>query len=53
VYADSYRALRRHVRPHLHLDLDLNLNSRLHPTLNRALFQKQVEKPNPASFRSS
>jgi len=34
----------------LYLDFDLNLNSKLYPALNRASFQKPLEKPNPALF---
>jgi hypothetical protein len=49
-YAGLCRALRRHVCLRLYLDLNLNLNSRLCPPLNRALFQKLLEKPNPALF---
>ena len=50
VYAYRCRALRRHVHLCLNLDLNLNLNIGPYPALNRAPFQKPLEKPNPALF---
>jgi len=38
------------VRLRLNLNLNLNLNLVLYPALNRAPFQKPLEKPNPALF---
>ena len=49
-YAGLCRPLRRHVRLCLNLDLNLNLNLGPYPALNRAPFQKPLEKPNPALF---
>jgi hypothetical protein len=50
-YAGLCRALRRHVRLRLYCDLCRDLYHEPYPTLNRASFQKPLEKPNPALFR--
>ena len=49
-YAGLYRPLRRHVRLHLYGDLCRDPCHKPYPALNRAPFQKPLEKPNPALF---
>ena len=49
-YPDLCRDLRRHLRLRLNRDLYRNPYHKPHAALNRASFQKPLEKPNPMLF---